>query len=379
MSVINKMLRDLDHRQASDAPGGAPQVAASIAAGTRSVDIFASSLAPGRSADGRRLGWLALMSILVLTALVFGWLQKAGPVPVVQMPVAPVVAHSVDVIPIVAPIRSPEIGIEPAAQSAVPAASSVKRVAHAQEPVSRSLAAALPAASMPAGLKLKMQASMAHPSFVPMAALPQAKKTPVKTSVTAPAVAVALPAVIPVMTSPATAPAVPKPVRRAALEVLAQAQMLWQEGAQAGAVDLLRDALLRLNASTGAAAMDSSTIAAMAREYARMTMTQNQVGDALSMLTRLEPQLAGVADIWALRGSAAQRLGLHQQAAQAYNQALLLRPEEPRWMLAAAVSLAAQGKTGLAAELAEKARKAGGLPPDVANYLHQLGVAIQAD
>jgi len=46
-------------------------------------------------------------------------------------------------------------------------------------------------------------------------------------------------------------------------------------------------------------------------------------------------------------------------------------------MLAAAVSLAAQGQTAPAADLAEKARRAGFLPSAVANYLQQLGVVLQ--
>jgi len=42
-------------------------------------------------------------------------------------------------------------------------------------------------------------------------------------------------------------------------------------------------------------------------------------------------------------------------------------------------ALAAQGQVGPAAELTEKARLAGALSPDVANYLHQLGVAVRTD
>jgi Flp pilus assembly protein TadD len=110
-----------------------------------------------------------------------------------------------------------------------------------------------------------------------------------------------------------------------------------------------------------------------------MALAQGQAQEALATLERLEPQLAGVADIWALRGNVAQRLGHHPDAAQAYLRSLALRPDEPRWMLGAAVSLAAQGKTAAAAELAEKARAAGALRPDVANYLRQLGVVVRSD
>lgn len=96
------------------------------------------------------------------------------------------------------------------------------------------------------------------------------------------------------------------------------------------------------------------------------------------MLTRLEPALAGAADVWAIRGNAAQRLGRHAESAAAYQRALTLRPNEPRWMLGAAVSLAAQGQTIAAAELAEKARAGGVLSPEVASYLRQSGVILPA-
>ena len=48
-----------------------------------------------------------------------------------------------------------------------------------------------------------------------------------------------------------------------------------------------------------------------------------------------------------------------------------------RFVLGAAVSLAAQGQAAAAAELAEKARDGGALTPEVANYLRQLGVPLR--
>jgi Flp pilus assembly protein TadD len=120
-----------------------------------------------------------------------------------------------------------------------------------------------------------------------------------------------------------------------------------------------------------------SVLAALARELARMELAEGQVSQALAMLTGLEPALSGFADVWALRGSAAQRLGRHQESASAYLMALKLRPNEARWMLGAAVSLAAQGQTAAAAELAEKARAGGVLSPEVATYLRQLGVPLR--
>lgn len=159
-----------------------------------------------------------------------------------------------------------------------------------------------------------------------------------------------------------------------AMEALAQAQTQWAEGDQAGALQIVQGVIARLEKSP---AIDNLALATAAREYVRMTITQQRPADALAMLVRLEVPLAQVADIWALRGNTAQRLGLHAQAVHAYLNALELQPGQARWLLAAAVSMAAQGQTASAAEMAEKARRAGFLPADVANYLQQLGVALR--
>jgi tetratricopeptide (TPR) repeat protein len=163
------------------------------------------------------------------------------------------------------------------------------------------------------------------------------------------------------------------------MEVLAQAQSLWSSGSQEAAMDLVREALTSAEQSyiSGTSAGNNSVLAALAREMARMQLAQGQVIQTLALLTRLEPALAGVADIWAIRGNAAQRLGRHAESAAAYQAALTLRPNEPRWLLGAAVSLAAQGQTVAAAELAEKARAGGALSPEVAAYLRQLGVILR--
>ena len=141
---------------------------------------------------------------------------------------------------------------------------------------------------------------------------------------------------------------------------------------------LLREALASAERDhqSGTVPINTSVLSSLAREMARMELAEGRVKEALVMLTRLEPALSGVADVWALRGNAAQRLGRHEESAAAYLQALKLRPNEPRWMLGAAVSLAAQGQIATATELADKARAAGILSPEVAAYLKQLGVNL---
>jgi tetratricopeptide (TPR) repeat protein len=172
----------------------------------------------------------------------------------------------------------------------------------------------------------------------------------------------------------------PAPIKPAAtLELVAQAQATWNEGDHSAALQLLRGALQRLESVSAKTVQDTAATAVLAREYARYGLINGQVAEVLATLERLEPHLADVADIWAIRGNAAQRLGRHAQAVAAYQQALALSPNEPRWMLGAAVSMAASGQTGPAADMAEKVRIARALPADVANYLRQLGVVVRPD
>jgi hypothetical protein len=81
--------------------------------------------------------------------------------------------------------------------------------------------------------------------------------------------------------------------------------------------------------------------------------------------------------LWAVRANAAQRLGRHQESVHAYMMALQIRPAEQRWLLGAAVSLAAMGQIGSASDMAQKARAAGPISPDVLVYLRQMGVQVK--
>ena len=166
--------------------------------------------------------------------------------------------------------------------------------------------------------------------------------------------------------------------RSPAIDALAQAQILWNAGSREAAIDLVRGSLAAVERTNLAdsASGNNSILAAMARELARMELAEGRTSQVLDMLIRLEPSLSGFADIWAMRGNLSQRLGRHEESSMAYFAALKLKPGEPRWMLGAAVSLAAQGKTDSAAELAEKARSSGALTPEIANYLKQLGVVL---
>jgi len=375
MSVINKMLRDLDSRQPTPAAGTTRQPPGQhgLTAGTMAVG--GPSAATGAPANKRGLGMRMGLLVLLLglmtglgwwanqrTQLPAGLLVTATP-PVAQTAEAP--AQPVQPANAAVPAPAPAPAVAPATPPAAPAiatapvAAAARVKAALQKPVETpAVAKALPA-KLPTG-HLKEETELSSIRFASRSG-PEATAV-VPRSVTRPAAA--------------AIPDAPKVRAPATQEVLAQAQERWNLGERAPAIALLQGAITRLE---GAGATEVTALAALTREYVRMTLAQGQASAASAMLTRLEGHLGSVADIWALRGNVAQRLGHHPEAVRAYLKSLELRPNEPRWMLGAAVSLAAQGQLGPAGDLAEQARQAGGLRPDVANYLRQLGVAVRPD
>jgi len=178
---------------------------------------------------------------------------------------------------------------------------------------------------------------------------------------------------------PSTSPAPQLQRQTSAQETLAHAQGLWAAGSREAALDLMRQAVAVAERAyqSGTLAAGSPVLASLVRELARMELAEGRVSRVLELLTRLEPALAGQADLWAVRGNAAQRLARHQESVHAYLQALELRPDEPRWMLGAAVSLAALGRLDEAAVQAEKARASATVSPEILTYLRQAGVPLK--
>lgn len=356
MSVINKMLRDLDRRQGAGAQGKTePTPQHEFAHNTLVVPAPDDVVQGLKGQAGRR--WLLLV-LLVLVAGLWWWLRLAALTPsaagvasparvadlVVDGPAALGQAH-----PASAALRSTE-------QLRVPALKAV--TAPESRPGQRLL-------EVPLKMDFSLKSAPArHPAAAPVAreatsTAPKAAPEGVRPQVPTPAVAAS------------SAMLAPMP----AMQVLAQAQSLWNAGSHEAAVDLLRDALGHVERlGAGANAM---MLAPLARELARMELAQGRPRQALDMLQRLEPVLSGVAEVWALRGNVAQRLGRHQESASAYLAALALHPQEPRWMLGAAVSLAANGQLEAAADWAEKARAQGALSAELAAYLRQSGVILQ--
>lgn len=390
MSVINKMLRDLDKRQAVEAAKKGTSGMGALRKGTSSVGGFSDGSRPGAR---QTILWGGALTLAVAAGALW-WMQNApagGPLPAqAERTAAPSVAPAATVVP----------------QPVLPASAAVDALASVQPAVPFALpeVAAVPA-SMPsaplAQIAPVVTAASAVPAVTaaaprpPVSATPKAPPvapTPGASAVAPPPNKTASAAALTYSTAPAN-PATKNAATVAAIdpiqlaqrqqqagrEALAHAQTLWTSGSRDLAIDLLQQAEAAAEHASQANPMPSNTqhLAAVVRELSRMLLAQGRATAAMDMLVRVEPQLAGEPDIWAIRANVAQRLGRHQDSLQAYTVALKSRPAEPRWLLGAAVSLAALGQTAQATEMAEKARLAGPISKEVQSYLRQMGVNLK--
>ncbi|OGB33798.1 MAG: hypothetical protein A3F78_20695 [Burkholderiales bacterium RIFCSPLOWO2_12_FULL_61_40] len=167
--------------------------------------------------------------------------------------------------------------------------------------------------------------------------------------------------------------------QQASKDAVAHAQSLWNVGSREAAIEWMEEVVATAERAVAAGATPATTrlLVLPVRELARMQLAQSHPQAVWDLLTRLEPYLGNQADLWAVRANAAQRLGRHQDSVHAYMVALQSRPNEQRWLLGAAVSLAALGQLTSAAEMAEKARAVGSVSKDVLAYLRQTGVPVK--
>ena len=175
------------------------------------------------------------------------------------------------------------------------------------------------------------------------------------------------------------APSLPETRPPSSQDVLLRAQSLWNAGSRDAAMDWLQEAIAVAERSPVAANTPAGNplLLPLVREQARMMLAEGRYAALWELLSRLEPQLGTSPDLWAIRANAAQRLGRHQDSVHSYMMALQARPDEQRWMLGAAVSLAALGQIASAAEMAERARALGVVSKDVLAYLRQMGVPLK--
>jgi Tfp pilus assembly protein PilF len=382
VSVINKMLRDLDQRQTAqvqlDNKSGAPV----LRQGTASVGETAVPRPTARRGFNQSVAVLIQLALLaVAIGGAFWWWQKSpadAGAPLASQPstqTAPVPAAATDTATgstvstaaATPATKADSVSVEPPDRIASKAntsakSPSVKTVDRSIPPPDRP---ANGAGSEGANLKLSLAVSQTVSPKTVAALQPAAVSSAGAGSGASAGV---------------SADGQTAQVRQlqAGRETLAQAQGLWNAGSHDAAIELLQQALAiaERSALSSSTAANTQLLATLAREQGRMQLAQGRPQAALDGLTRLEPLLGRDADAWALRGNVAQRLGRHQDSVHAYTTALQIRPNEQRWLLGAAVSLAALGQTGGASEMAAKARALGPISAEVQNYLRQAGVPL---
>lgn len=359
MSVINKVLRDLDQRKV-DAKHPASALDPVLRSGTASVPTKGLPLRAAPVAQTRWLRVIAPGMVLLLAVAMWEW--QSGDLEKLQRAITGQ-ARPAQVAPLPMVIPPPDVAPKPAAVASEPTVAT---------------AVANPVA-------LRSSVLLAAPPETKLTA-PKVQAPVLAASKPSPSVAVKveperMTAQIPVAAPVVPGTSVPERLQRqlqAARDAVAQAQTLFTAGSHDAAMDLLQQSVATTERAANTAwEPGNAALALLARELSRMQLAEGRAGAAWEMLTRLEPLIRNEPDLWAVRANAAQRLGRHQDSVHAYMTALQIRPTEQRWLLGTAVSLAALGQTASAAEMAEKARVAGPISKDVQTYLRQMGVPLK--
>ena len=364
MSVVNRMLQDIDRRRSSAGFDARPN-----------LDI--RSVAPGAersrrlpSSQRRRRGNWAAILLIIVGSMVALFVWREWQMRIVSPVSAPVSVPGSAVVTPPQPmaIAAPPATMPPPVVTTTAAVESIVSAPVISPPVITAPTAAAVQAAAPnltnptrptaeaLKLSMKLSALVAETPTV----MPAVKnKPPIVTVAQSPAT---------ITTKPASAP-----MRLvAADETVRVARGLWNEGSRAAAMETLREGL-----ASAEAARDIRAVAPLVRELARLQVADNHAQTGLDLLKRLENLLIDDADAWALRGNAEQRLALHNEAAESYLAALRLRPTEGKWMIGAAISLAASGRQDDARVWVERARELGAVTPTIAAYLQQLGIAAR--
>lgn len=366
MSVINKVLRDLDQRQSpSNRPASDPLRRYTV--GVETPEPPRRKVAP-RSRKGV---WFTLALLAIAAGGVAAWLRMGQPTGLPSDAPLRLQLKDDDVLklPPVEPSPAPV-----ATAMAPPPADNMATAAPAVAPQPPPVLAAPAVVAPPTAAVVEAKAPPVAVAKPPPPPTPAANATQAAKPVAPPAVVAADSGAKAPAASPPAPQAPQAPVQRqqqAARDALAQAQTLWNTGSQDAAVSTLQAAVAVAERQDSA-----GMLLPLVRELARMELAQGNPAAALELLVRLEPQLKNQPDLWAVRANAAQRLGRHQDSVLAYAVALQSRPAESRWLLGMAVSLAAMGQTVQAGAMVERARASGPISPDVALYLRQQGVPM---
>jgi MSHA biogenesis protein MshN len=325
MSLINKMLQDLDARGGS--PAGAPAQS----------DIKLVLREERRHAPLMIAGGALLLAALVAGGY-FGWRA-------LQRPRAVAVGAPVTVAPVktvlLAPLPPP-VPVEPAIEPVAPVAPAP--VAKEEPPVPRKQTRA----GTPPVAAVKKAEPVAAPSPVPLTA-PQRAETEYRRGLAT-------------LQEGRTGDAI------ASLENALQIDPR-HEAARQTLVGLLienkrpDDAMRQLQQALGADPRQP----AMAMLLARLQIERG--GNGVDTLLRTLPYAAGNADYHAFLAGALQRQQRHREAAEQYQAALRANPQNGVWLMGLGISLQADKRNGEALDAFQKARSSASLSPELQAFI----------
>ena len=366
MSIINKMLKELDQRQASPSPGG-PAV--------RPTRVGVGTAGKGKEAFWRLLAFLMLASVVwiamvayqmqvqpLVTSLAFKAAEDASarrvpppPVPVAAIPALPEQGTAL-------PLVNPEsLKLAPSIQTPIPS-----------EPAPRPLAGPgrnLSAAKVPPGEAGTPEAGRSPQPPKPLAGPAEGKANQGK---------------VEKGDRPRTPQDLAESEFRRGAGLLNQGRASDAEGAFSAALNAdrnhesARQALIALlldrrqidparRLLQDGLAINSGN-AVFASSLARILIEAKEYDGALNVLQGASAAGASSAEYQALVGAAYQRLGNHRQAMEAYQAALRIVPGSGSSWIGLAISLEALDHPPEAAEAYRRALATGTLTPDLRDY-----------
>jgi hypothetical protein len=286
MSVINKVLRDLDKRQGS-LQAQATSEDLGVRIGTSSVDALDAAQRPKPAA---RTHWatVVLPGVLVAALVAGAALWQNGMLDGVLPVVTSAATTTVPTAP-PPPASAPLVAAAPPAQAA---ASAAEPAAVSPEPPAIELAPAS-----------RFESTMVVPKDLQPAEPVKAPTDPAKAPVAQPAARAPAPA--PAQTAVASVPTPVEQAQRqqqAGRDALAHAQSLWNAGSRESAMELLQQAVASTEraATSAPGPATTQTLVLLVRELGRMQLADGRAGAVWEMQTRLEPLLRNEPDMWAL-------------------------------------------------------------------------------
>ncbi len=115
----------------------------------------------------------------------------------------------------------------------------------------------------------------------------------------------------------------------------------------------------------------------LAMALARVQVELGDTPAASATLARAAAVAAGNAEFRGFQAALLQRMGRHREAAEEFRAALRLKPDSGLWWMGLGLSLDAEGERGPARDALQRARATGRLEPDIDRFVEQKLLALR--